>query len=140
MFPGRNSPRPPGIDRDFNFLSAIERRLDVAERENASVKGGTGENVRERLRALNVSVCAAPKGMSRQTTNKTRWHRQFVTSNPLGDIRLIQCRKKYITWTVEWIHPDGSTENTQCGEQTPLQGAYAELQAQKRGVKRRSQW
>ncbi|GES63818.1 HIT finger domain protein [Aspergillus terreus] len=120
------------FDRDFNFITGIERGLERAERdvENRGIRGrsgvldpaavglehevesyesGPGDKKRKRgpgaegpglvkgeagfLRGAEnagVRVVRAPRGMSRNKANATRWHPKH----------------KCLNWTVEWIGPE----------------------------------
>lgn len=86
---------PAGIDRDFNFLTSIERKLDNAEKD-AESRGvqltDNGErgvslghrlgprkgevNVQRAIERTGVIVDRAPKGMVRSRENKTHWHKR----------------------------------------------------------------
>lgn len=113
---------PAGIDRDYNYLTSIEREFDKAEREATSrgVFFGKGKrhqavkgeaNLKTALETLKIIVAKAPKGMSRNKANKTRWLKG----------------EKCIEWTVEWVHPDGMKESAQCKETVPIEAAYEGL-------------
>jgi hypothetical protein len=77
-----------GIDRDFNFLTGIERAFDAADRESesrgitSSGKRGTGpnpgSNLQQRLNASGAIIRKAPVGMSRQKSNRTQWMPKLV--------------------------------------------------------------
>ncbi|KAL4894980.1 hypothetical protein BDV59DRAFT_211836 [Aspergillus ambiguus] len=140
------------FDRDFNFITGIERGLERAERdvENRGIRGpsgrsgvldpaavgldhevdsydsGSGEKKRKRgggdgvglvkgeagflrgAEAAGVRVVRAPRGMSRNKANATRWHPKH----------------KCLNWTVEWIVPDGERRNRSCLESTSIAEAY----------------
>ncbi|KAI9721980.1 MAG: hypothetical protein M1812_001938 [Candelaria pacifica] len=119
---------PAGIDRDFNFLTGIERAFDEADRD-AEARGivvGKPERPRpfsekgkiprqEAIDRTRVIVDRAPKGMTREKDNKTRWI----------------AKQKCLSWTVEWIHHDGSRELTDCLDTFGLSGRYATLLSMK---------
>ena len=80
---------PAAFDRDFNFLTTVERGIERAERD-ASARGvelnepgertrrdlEKGEaNLTRGLQAAAVMVERAPKGMSRRKENQTAWHK-----------------------------------------------------------------
>ncbi|KAL8664929.1 MAG: hypothetical protein Q9202_002638 [Teloschistes flavicans] len=118
---------PRAVDHDYNYLTSIERQLDIAERHaesrgiclyndrqaEARKKAGKPTKGEIPLRAAiqqnRVMVDTAPKGMSRQKQNKTHW----------------DSRKKRIVWTVEWVHKDGSRETGQCPGSEALNAAYS---------------
>ncbi|KAL2002854.1 hypothetical protein VTN02DRAFT_5751 [Thermoascus thermophilus] len=135
---------PAAFDRDFNFITAIERRLERAERdvENRGIplsvpvsvdRGDSHEDVdgaghkRKRpplhsqqhlakgeagfLRGAEragVTVVRAPRGMTRNRQNASRWHPKH----------------KCLSWTVEWIAPDGQKTLANCLETSTLAEAY----------------
>ena len=115
---------PAGIDHDYNYLTSIEREFDKAESQLESnglrlendtkhsrqpLKGEV--HLRNGLDKARVTVTKAPKGMSRNKTNTTRWSKPF------------QC----LEWTVEWVHPDGARELGQCREDSSIQALYEAL-------------
>jgi len=78
---------PAALDHDFNFLSGLERAFDAADRDadrrgisllHAGAPRATapaaGSNLERRLRECGVLVERAPKGLSRERNNNTRWH------------------------------------------------------------------
>ena len=84
---------PRGIDRDYNFITGIERGVENAERD--AERRGTlrrDQHKREKsaledtLERAGVYVHRAPKGMSRNIQNKTRWHKKYGETKlePLG--------------------------------------------------------
>lgn len=90
---------PAGIDRDYNFLTRIEREIEGAEKD-AVARGvqladdadgrslrafrpgpQKGEvNVQKAIERTGVIVDRAPKGMVRSRENKTHWHKKYVTT------------------------------------------------------------
>ncbi|KAF2461139.1 hypothetical protein BDY21DRAFT_369202 [Lineolata rhizophorae] len=116
---------PAGIDRDFNFLTGIERAIERREREaeerEESLRGGRqvragfapvpGSKYWRRLKDAGVVVDRAPKGMSRQRQNRTRY------------LNRSQC----ICWTIEWVHPDQSKTIDEIKDTTPLSDEYDAL-------------
>ncbi|KAJ9293228.1 hypothetical protein DTO271G3_7951 [Paecilomyces variotii] len=132
---------PSAFDRDFNFITGIERRLERAEREverrgvtlpseeelalNADEEGvgaapGAGKKrKRETLvkgeagflrgaEASGVRVVRAPRGMTRNKENTSRWH----------------LKHKCLSWTVEWVAPDGQRTRRNCSETCTIAEAY----------------
>ncbi|KAL9104799.1 MAG: hypothetical protein Q9163_000297 [Psora crenata] len=114
---------PAGIDRDYNYLTSIEREFDRAEKEAISrgvllepekkflgpMKGEA--NLEAAIERTRVIVMRAPKGMSRNKVNETRWTKGSQS----------------IQWTVEWVHPDGRKELGQCHDNKPIFEAYRSL-------------
>ncbi|EAW13253.1 zinc finger HIT domain-containing protein [Aspergillus clavatus NRRL 1] len=133
------------FDRDFNFITSIERGLERAERDaenrgiavNAGVSADpavTGlesevvgdEAGRKRKRPAEgglvkgetgflrgaqnagVQVIRAPRGMSRNKANASRWHPKH----------------KCLSWTVDWVSPDGDKLTRNCLESCVLADAY----------------
>ncbi|MCJ1433401.1 hypothetical protein MMC27_002761 [Xylographa pallens] len=99
---------PTNFDRDYNFISGIERGIETAERAvtargvrlqettPASKRDGPlkGEvNLRQALEKSGVVVERAPAGMKRSLQNKTSWNKN----------------QRCISWTVEWITNDNTT-------------------------------
>ena len=88
---------PSGIDRDYNFITSIERKLDHADRD-AEARGvalqvdGGGEkrqrnnrrpaigqlNMENAIRKSGAIVDRAPKGMVRSKENQTKWDNRYV--------------------------------------------------------------
>ncbi|KAI9703849.1 MAG: hypothetical protein M1836_007621 [Candelina mexicana] len=118
---------PAGIDRDFNFLTGIERAFDEADRD-AEARGIVIDEPRrlsafpknakkgvilrqEAIERTGVIVDRAPKGMTREKHNQTRW----------------LPNQKCLSWTVEWIHQDGSRDLEDCLETLGLCERYATL-------------
>ncbi|KAH1306138.1 hypothetical protein KXX11_008536, partial [Aspergillus fumigatus] len=143
------------FDRDFNFITKIERSLERAERE-AEVRGipldGTtaadpavlglehelgqdgpdAEAGSKRKRpeqggyvkgeagflrgaqAAGVRVIRAPRGMSRNKANASKW-------NP---------KHKCLSWTVEWITANGKKVTRNCLESCTLAEAYDRIYPQ----------
>ncbi|MCJ1252198.1 hypothetical protein MMC24_000002 [Lignoscripta atroalba] len=114
---------PKGIDQDYNFISGIERRLDTADRDATSrgvliheddgrklhVGPKKGEvNMRNATEKAGVIIQRAPKGMSRSKQNKTQWSK----------------KQRCISWTIEWVHPDGNRELGTCLASQMLSEAY----------------
>ncbi|KAE8356796.1 hypothetical protein BDV28DRAFT_65634 [Aspergillus coremiiformis] len=143
------------FDRDFNFITGIERRLERAERDAENrgisvqpgvsgrgvdlkvvgldgdgdvttgterehgrkrrrVDGGRGAFVRGEVGFLRgveeagVTVLRAPRGMSRNKANASRW----------------LAKNKCLNWTVEWIAADGERRNRLCLESLTLTEVY----------------
>ncbi|EPS32677.1 hypothetical protein PDE_07637 [Penicillium oxalicum 114-2] len=135
------------FDRDFNFITGIERTLERAERDaenrgidlnrgqvvdgEDSLDGGVGAasagasagQKRKRpaqglvkgeagfLRGAEagaVKVLRAPRGMSRNTQNTSRWHPKH----------------KCLSWTVEWISATGEKTIRNALETYQISDAY----------------
>lgn len=82
-----------GIDHDYNYLTSIERELDRAER-NATSRGVVLENcllngkgtsqpakgevpLKAALERCGVIIARAPKGMTRNRQNGTKWVKKY---------------------------------------------------------------
>jgi hypothetical protein len=90
-----------GIDRDYNFLSGLERNIDRADKETSErgvALDGKGKAVFQKrwhdngalgryLRDNGIVVHKAPIGMARQKANQTR----FIA------------KSKRTVWSVEWV-------------------------------------
>ncbi|OJZ84661.1 hypothetical protein ASPFODRAFT_138364 [Aspergillus luchuensis CBS 106.47] len=141
------------FDRDFNFITGIERSIERAGRdaENRGIdvassnvrdleavgldagdvggdgnKGGAGGKRKRggdtaggggtraemeflrRAEERGVRVVRAPKGMSRNKGNGSRW---------LG-------RNQCLVWTVEWILSDGEKRMRNCSEMAPVADSF----------------
>ncbi|KAJ5242694.1 Zinc finger HIT-type [Penicillium citrinum] len=136
---------PAAFDRDFNFISGIERSLERAERdaENRGIELGSAtaeqdaeagaETEQGRVSAAGqkrkhpgqglvkgeagflrgaeaggVKVVRAPRGMSRNKANGSRWHPKH----------------KCLSWSIEWISPSGEKFVKNCLETGILCEAY----------------
>ncbi|CAI7641546.1 unnamed protein product [Penicillium pancosmium] len=137
---------PSAFDRDFNFISGIERSLERAERdaENRGIDlaqtaaesadaAGSGELAQNTgavagqkrkhpggglvkgeagflrgAEAGGVRVVRAPRGMSRNKANGSRWHPKH----------------KCLSWSVEWISASGEKVVRNCLETGFLSEAY----------------
>ncbi|KAK8156888.1 hypothetical protein BC567DRAFT_212366 [Phyllosticta citribraziliensis] len=103
---------PAGVDRDYNFLTSLERSMQRAD-ENAQ-RIGLDQRPRNPQKLLHylaenrIVVDRAPVGMSRQTTNRTR----------------------------SWLHPDGSRDLCDTNADDPLALSYRP-RAKSHGKKRR---
>lgn len=129
---------PKGIDHDYNYLTSIERQLDLAEKDatsrgvvtedGAQPKGHTyvkGEKALENaLEKCGVVVSRAPRGMSRSKMNATKWKKKWVDSLSMR-LLLTFIRTKILEWTVEWAQPNGTKTIGICPENQPLSEAYA---------------
>ncbi len=84
---------PSGIDRDFNFLTGIEREIEGSERDaerrgvqlTDETSNGRGHragpekgevNVQKAIEKTGVIIDRAPKGMGRSKANRTHWHKK----------------------------------------------------------------
>ncbi|THW39964.1 hypothetical protein D6D21_07071 [Aureobasidium pullulans] len=117
-----------GIDRDYNFLSGLERNIDRADKETTErgvSLSGHGKPVFQKrwhdngalgkyLRENGIMVHKAPIGMARQKANQTRF---------------IQ-KSKRIVWSVEWVI-DGEKRVAEVDESRTMQEAYKELVLEK---------
>jgi hypothetical protein len=93
------------FDRDFNFITGIERYLERADRdaENRGIALESSADCRKLKRrqdpvkrvaelqrgfeTCGVTVVKAPKGMSRSKQNMSYWHRKYVLKKlPFHDI------------------------------------------------------
>ncbi|WEW57372.1 Box C/D snoRNA accumulation [Emydomyces testavorans] len=117
---------PAAFDKDFNFISGIERFLERTDRdvqnrglvlddgETAAKKRRTGYFSRDAslLRGIEesgVDVIRAPKGMTRSKQNMSKWHKTH----------------KCLNWTLEWIFPDGQRLVTRCLETITIGTAFS---------------
>ncbi|RAH44967.1 zinc finger HIT domain-containing protein [Aspergillus brunneoviolaceus CBS 621.78] len=129
------------FDRDFNFITGIERSIERAGRdaENRGIRGGevggggggggaggkrkrgaavafagaAGPAKREsgflrEVRNAGVKVIRAPRGMSRNKENGSRWFAKY------------QC----LVWTVEWIGETGEKRTRNCRDSVPIAISY----------------
>jgi hypothetical protein len=117
-----------GIDRDYNFLSSVERNMDRADKETSergvslSGQGKAGFHKRwhdngalaRYLREHGIEVHKAPIGMARQKANQTRF---------------IQ-KSRRIVWSVEWV-VDGEKRMAEVDESRTMEQAYQELVLEK---------
>ncbi|BCR90027.1 uncharacterized protein ACHE_51225S [Aspergillus chevalieri] len=126
---------PSAFDRDFNFITGIERSMERADRdaENRGIsidrQAEEGEEMRDGGRkrkrpneglvkgeagflrgaqSSEVNVIRAPKGMTRNKQNTSRWHPKH----------------KCLIWTMEWIAPDGEKKIRTCLESCRVAEAY----------------
>ncbi|OQE32059.1 hypothetical protein PENSTE_c001G05093 [Penicillium steckii] len=138
---------PAAFDRDFNFISGIERSLERAERdaENRGIELGSataepdaesstgpeqgqsaavsaGQKRKHPGQGLvkgeagflrgaeagGVKVVRAPRGMTRNKANGSRWHPKH----------------KCLSWSIEWISPSGEKFVKNCLETGILCEAY----------------
>lgn len=117
-----------GIDRDYNFLTGVERSIDRADKETSergvSLTGQGKAGFEKRwhdkgalaryLRDHGIVVHKAPIGMARQKANQTRF---------------IQ-KSKRIVWSVEWV-VDGEKRVAEVDEGRTMEQAYKDLVAEK---------
>ncbi|KAH0367941.1 hypothetical protein KCU65_g4270, partial [Aureobasidium melanogenum] len=113
-----------GIDRDYNFLSGVERNLSRADAETTSrgvsLDGKAKPIFQKRwhdngalgkyLRDNGIVVHKAPIGMARQKANQTRF---------------IQ-KSKRIVWSVEWV-VEGEKRVVEVDESRRLEEAWREF-------------
>lgn len=117
-----------GIDRDYNFLSGLERNISRADQETSErgvALDGKGKPVFQKrwhdhgalgkyLREHGIVVHKAPIGMVRQKANQTRF---------------IQ-KSKRIVWSVEWV-VEGEKRIAEVDESRTIEQAYKELVLEK---------
>ncbi|KAJ6036748.1 hypothetical protein N7540_001027 [Penicillium herquei] len=132
------------LDRDFNFITGIERSLERADRdaENRGIDlargqvqaqdgdggdsqdsgAGAGRKRKHPQQGLvkgeagflrgaetgAVTVIRAPRGMSRNKQNNSRWHPKH----------------KCLSWSVEWVSTSGEKIIRNCLENCPIAEAY----------------
>ncbi|KAJ5106806.1 hypothetical protein N7456_003481 [Penicillium angulare] len=127
------------FDRDFNFITGIERSMERADRdaENRGIDlaHGTSQNAEEdtagpstgqkrkhpqqglvkgeanflrRAEAGLVNVIRAPRGMTRNKLNNSRWHPKH----------------KCLSWSVEWISKSGEKILRSCLENCSVAESY----------------
>lgn len=124
------------IDKDFNFITSVERTLSRAETTNSDrgidlvpARFARHADHRPRLEVVienrGVKVVRAPKGLSRNKNNKTSW-----ASNV-----------KAVMWTVEWLLEDNKIVMGQALESKDLKELYmlATGRIGRRGKKRSTQ-
>lgn len=126
---------PAGVDRDYNYLKAVERTIEDADKVTA--ERGIGVEVSTWGRAASsrqsnsrldrylernsITRERAPAGMSRQKTNRTR-----MTN--AGNVH----------WTVEWVDGDGKRRiKDDCVEPASIEDLYAAIHAEKMKAERR---
>ncbi|KAG9685830.1 hypothetical protein KCU95_g12662, partial [Aureobasidium melanogenum] len=117
-----------GIDRDYNFLSGLERNLSRADKET-SERGvsldGKGKPIFQKrwhdngalgkyLKEYGIVVHKAPIGMARQKANQTRF---------------IQ-KSKRIVWSVEWVVA-GEKRVVEVDESRTIEEAWREFVVEK---------
>ncbi|KAJ5159829.1 uncharacterized protein N7482_006833 [Penicillium canariense] len=129
------------FDRDFNFITGIERTLERAEREveNRGIELARGQAISNEeaedaqssgaghkrkhpnkglvkgeagflrgAEAGHVKVLRAPRGMSRNKQNSSRWNPKY----------------KCLSWTVEWVSATGTKTVRNALETYPISEAY----------------
>jgi hypothetical protein len=123
---------PEAIDQDFNFITGVERRIERAgldaggrgiELYTRGTRDGNGGYQYSKgdaalVRAtdrVGLIVDRAPKGMSRNKVNQTRWLQ----------------RSKQIAWSVEWRTSEGSEIQHDCLETHTVVDLYTTFQKSK---------
>ena len=132
---------PKGLDNDFNYLTGVERKLDLARKEaiengidygnggssrgKASLSGGFSRFERI-LKESGAIIQRAPPGLTRARTNATKLAGKYVDGwLDLAKSSLTFSRKKdQLLWTVEWVHPDGSSRLGSCNANQSISDAY----------------
>lgn len=108
---------PAGIDQDYNYLKSVERSIDHAARETSDRGVGVKTNSKGSERALHpesllnrylisnrINIERAPKGMSRQKTNQTRFTKYVCRLSDLLHyvLRALQTPKCLVDGRVDW--------------------------------------
>lgn len=114
-----------GVDRDYNFLTGVERAFDKAEhdtvargilvndeRNERKPRPRTGRKLQHALVESRVDIRRAPVGMSRQRENHTDLHGGTGALN----------------WTVEWFTPEDMRIVRNCAENLTVRDAYMHAQ------------
>ncbi|KAK2763330.1 Box C/D snoRNA protein 1 [Arachnomyces sp. PD_36] len=129
---------PSGFDRDFNFITSIERGIERADRETGNreiplnredgMPGRRGRNFmkgepgfQKGIVERNIRVVRAPKGMSRSKQNSSRWN----------------AKQRCISWTIEWVTPDGEKSRSNSVETCTISEAYTNAGMPKKMDKKR---
>ncbi|KAK2870581.1 hypothetical protein FQN49_003077 [Arthroderma sp. PD_2] len=122
---------PAAFDKDFNFITGIERSLERAEVDaeargidlvaDADVHGRKARRradhvkgevpLQRALERSGVRIVKAPKGMTRNKLNTSHWHK----------------KQKCLSWAVEWIFPGGQKIISKCLSTTSVGSALARL-------------
>ncbi|KAM5477044.1 Box C/D snoRNA accumulation [Microsporum audouinii] len=122
---------PAAFDKDFNFLTGIERSLERAEVDaeargidllaDAGLNGGKAKQRCDQVRGevplqrglerSGVRIVKAPKGMTRNKLNTSHWHK----------------KQKCLSWAVEWIFPGGEKTISKCLDTTSVGTALTRL-------------
>ncbi|KAF3482181.1 uncharacterized protein GIQ15_04940 [Arthroderma uncinatum] len=109
---------PAAFDKDFNFITGIERSLERAEVDaekrgidldtGVDVHGGKAKRrndfargevpLQRGLEKSGVCIVKAPKGMTRNKQNSSHWHK----------------KQKCLNWAVEWIFPGCQKTISKC--------------------------
>ena len=142
------------FDRDFNFLTGVEREIERAGRDNerrgVPAVEGEEEGRRKRRRAgdgdgdglgaglakgeaawmrraskAGVNVIKAPRGMSREKMNSSRWFPKYAFLVHHGEhADEWRHRQKCLNWTIEWINTNGSKTYRNTLESSTLSTSY----------------
>lgn len=91
------------------------------QRENAGGSAFRSSKVQDYATRVGLEIVRAPKGLSRQRANETRW-----MGGKDGEQRGIR-------WTVEWVMPNGDKTTVQCTEHVPLAKVYDDIQTKRLG-------
>ncbi|KAK2744848.1 hypothetical protein FQN57_004172 [Myotisia sp. PD_48] len=118
---------PAAFDKDFNFITGIERSLERADRDAehrgiplpSSSKNGKRRHdpikgevaLQKGLYNSGVHIVKAPKGISRNVLNGTNWNK----------------KQKCLNWTTEWIFPGGKKVLSRFAESITLDTALSRL-------------
>ncbi|CCJ29176.1 unnamed protein product [Pneumocystis jirovecii] len=83
------------LDRDYNFLSAIESSLDSFVKNRMSFSSNHAAlKLKKIIEKCGIRYLIIPRGMSRACQNKTFWSK----------------KRKKIFWTIEWIYIKNETK------------------------------
>lgn len=125
---------PAGVDRDYNYLKAVERSIDLASRDTSDrgigknaanhrvFKGNHPESIVQKYLVANrITMHRAPTGMSRQKANQTR-----------------ASKRNHVLWTVDWISAEGRQSiSDNCMESDKLRDLYATSQLERSHASKR---
>ncbi|KAI9732395.1 MAG: hypothetical protein M1834_001603 [Cirrosporium novae-zelandiae] len=120
---------PSGVDRDFNFISGIERGIERAgtDIEQRGMEFGAEEedgsawkkrarvyekgekNLEDALQNREINLKRLPKGMGRRKNNKTMW------------VKRLKC----LSWTIEWIVADSKPTLSSSLELSKIEEAFS---------------
>lgn len=109
---------PSSIDKDFNFITKVERTLQRAD-DTVEDKGldlaparlphhDNKSKVELEVASRGIQIVRAPKALSRSKQNKTHW---------AGNANCVM-------WTIEWICQDGEKRTTNIHETKSIEEAY----------------
>lgn len=125
---------PTGIDRDYNYLKGVERKVHDAQQDVSQRGIGVDfpkskvtlrawrpdSSLQQYLTANRITIQHAPKGMSRQRENHTR-----------------ATKSSNVVWTVEWANMDERSLQHDCVASQSLLEHYSLFQVQRRNADKR---